>query len=409
MTTRDDCLRRDAADPLRRFRDRFHLPDGLVYLDGNSLGPLPRELPARLHATLAREWGEGLIRSWNDADWIGLPRRLGAAIAPLIGARPHEVIVADSTSINLYKLLLGGLALRPGRQVVLAEAGTFPTDLYMAEGAAARAAGIVVRRVESDAELLAAIDETVAVVMLTHVDFRSGRLHDMAVVTAAAHAAGALVLWDLAHSVGALPIALNEAGADLAVGCTYKYLNGGPGAPAFLYVAEALQASLPAALPGWLGHARPFDFAADYEAAPGIDRQLCGTPPVLSMAALQAALALWPEVDMAALRAKSQALTGLFIDLVEARCPGLELATPREPDRRGSQVAFRHPEGYAIVQALIGRDVIGDFRTPDLLRFGFAPLYVRYVDVWDAVERLASVLAEEAWRDPRYRARAAVT
>jgi kynureninase len=410
LPDRATCAVRDAADPLAHLRDAFVLPDGVIYLDGNSLGPLPRAVRERLGRTVDGEWGEGLIRSWNAAGWIDLPRRAGDKIARLVGARPGEVVCADSTSVNLFKLLVAALRLRPGRRAVLSERGNFPTDLYVAEGALALLGGHELKLVGAD-EVSAAIDADTACVLLTHVDFRSGRMHDLKAVTEAAHRAGALVIWDLAHSAGAVSLDLAGADADFAVGCGYKYLNGGPGAPAFLYVRGDLQARLAQPLTGWMGHARPFDFAPDYAPAPGIGRALAGTPPILSLAALDAALDLWDGVDMAELRAKSVALAELFIALVEGTCTGLglALASPREAARRGSQVSFRHAEGYAVMQALIARGVIGDFRAPDLLRFGFAPLYLRFVDVFDAAAALREVLAGRAYDSPAFRRRAKVT
>ena len=410
-------VRRDAAvsdpldegDPLRAFRARFVVPDGLVYLDGNSLGCLPRATAARVAEVVEREWGDGLIRSWNDAGWIDLPRRVGDKIARLIGARAGEVIVADSTSVNLFKLLIGALALNPGRRVILTEADNFPTDLYVAEGVASLL-GIELRRVAAD-DVLDAIDERVAVVSLTHVSYRTGRMYDLARVTARAREAGALMLWDLAHSAGAMPIALNAAGVDLAVGCGYKYLNGGPGAPAFLFIAERHQAAFRSPLSGWLGHAEPFAFAPSYRAAEGIARGLVGTPPILSLAALEVGVDLALEADLTEVRRKSVALAELFMTLVEKECAGFDLrpASPRDAAERGSQVCFAHPEGYAIMQALIARGVIGDFRAPDIIRFGFAPLYVRYADVRAAVEHLREILATRAWDRAEYRRRATVT
>ena len=409
--SRDDCAALDRRDPLARYRDQFLLPHDVIYLDGNSLGALPRAAPETLSAVLREEWGEGLIRSWNRAGWMAAPERLGDRLAPLIGASAGEVVVTDSTSVNLFKLVVGALRLRPGRRLVLSEAGNFPTDLYVAQGAiGVLGRGHELRLVEAG-EVEAALSDEVALVMLSHVDFKTAAVHDMAAITQAAHRAGALMLWDLAHSAGALPVELGRAGADLAVGCGYKFLNGGPGAPAFLYVAERLQAELEPVLTGWMGHARPFDFAPDYVPAPGIRRNLCGTPPILALAALEAALELWQEVDLAAVRRKSMALGELFIGLVEDRCrgQGFALASPRDGTARGSQVSFRHAQGYAITQALIARGVIGDFRTPDLMRFGFAPLYTRYVDLWDAVDTLVEIMASEVWDRPEFRHRAFVT
>src|SRR5689334_10025439 len=409
--TRESCLALDAADPLRRFRDRFHLPQGVIYLDGNSLGPLPRDTPARVARLVEQEWGQGLIRSWNTAGWIDAPARIGDKIARLIGASPGEVLVADSTTVNLFKLLAGALALRPGRGSILSVEDNFPTDLYIADGLGRLLGGRARLRLVAPDAVEGAIDADTAVVMLTEVDYRTGRRFDMKKVTAAAHRAGALALWDLAHSAGALPVDLGGSDADLAVGCGYKYLNGGPGAPAFLFVAERLQAAWRQPLTGWLGHDRPFDFAVDYRGAAGIRQNLVGTPPMLSVAALEAGIDLMLEADMTAIRAKSMALGDLFIALVNQELPatGLSLAAPRDAARRGSQVSLRHPEGYAIVQALIARGVIGDFRAPDIARFGFGPLYTSHADIWDAVAALGAVMAAAAWREERFRRRAAVT
>ena len=405
--TFDEVRAMDGADPLRGFRERFVLPDDVIYLDGNSLGALPKAAAARLAEVVGREWGDSLIRGWTAHGWIDLPQRVGDGIGRLVGAQPGEVVAADSTSVNLFKLIVAGLRLRPGRTVVLSEPDNFPTDLYMAEGAT-RLLGAQLKLV-ARSDLPAAIDATTALLLLTHVDFKTGAVHDMAAITRDAQAKGALVLWDLSHSAAALPVDLNAANADLAVGCGYKYLNGGPGAPAFAFVAARHQAMLDQPLSGWMGHARPFDFATAYAPAKGIGRLLCGTPPVLSLAALDAALELWDAIDMAAVRAKSMALTTLFADLVERRCPELVLASPRDAGARGSQISFRHAQGYAIVQALIARGVIGDFRAPDLLRFGFAPLYLRHVDVWDAVEHLSTVMQTREWDRPAFKQRAAVT
>ena len=409
--TRAACEALDVADPLAAWRERFALPEGVIYLDGNSLGALPRATAAALEAAVCRQWGEDLITSWNKHGWLDLPCRVGAKIARLIGAAPHEVIVADSISVNLVKLIAAALHLRPGRPVVVAERGSFPTDLYVAQGLRDLLGERLELRTVASAELEGALDERTALLMLTHVDYRSGRIHDMARLTRAAHEADALALWDLAHSAGAMPVDLAGAGADLAVGCGYKYLNGGPGAPAFLFVAERWQEAARQPLTGWLGHRAPFAFAGEYQPAPGITRFLAGTPPILSLVALETGVEMFLEVDPEALRAKSMALTERFIELVEARCAGcgLELASPRAPRLRGSQVAFRHAEGYPVMQALIARGVIGDFRAPDLLRFGLAPLYVRFVDLFDAVACLQQILREQAWDRPEFKQRAAVT
>jgi kynureninase len=427
MTTRDECLARDAADPLAPLRAQFALDDadarGLIYLDGNSLGPLPRAAATRVHDVVRDEWGRGLISSWNGAGWIALAQRIGDKIAPLVGAGSGEITVADSTSVNLYKVLSAAMMLAgrgaAGRRRILSERTNFPTDLYIAD-TLARAHGFELSLVEAD-QLATRLDERVAVLLLTHVNYRTGRMHPMHELTRAAHDAGAVAIWDLCHSAGALPVDLTGADADFAVGCGYKYLNGGPGAPAFVWVHPRHTARMDREqwrqpLSGWLGHAAPFAFTADYRPAPGIARFVCGTPPILSLAALECGVDTVLAADIfggvAALREKSLALSDLFIALVEARCGGqpLTVATPRAHRERGSQVALAYPDdGYAVMQALIDRDVVGDFRAPDILRFGLTPLFTRFVDVWDAVDRLAQVLDSGEWRQPRYQVRAAVT
>ncbi len=404
-----DAMDRD--DPLAPFRDEFVLPDGVIYLDGNSLGALPRATPGRLAAVVEREWGTGLIRSWNDAGWIGLPARLGDEIGRLVGAPEGTVIAADSTSVNLFKLLSAALRLRLGRRVIVSEAGNFPTDLYIAEGLAALLGQGHELRTAAAGEVAGALGPDVAVVMLTHVDYRTGAMHDMAAITAAAHAAGALVLWDLAHSAGAVPVDLLGADADFAVGCGYKFLNGGPGAPAFLYVAGRLQEAARYPITGWLGHADPFAFDPGYRAAPGIGGAVVGTPSVLAMAALEVGVDIALRAPMAEVRAKSLRQAALLMDLVAQHCPGtgVEPVTPGQEDRRGSQVSFRHPEAYAVMQALIAQGVIGDFRTPDLMRFGITPLTLRYADLWDVAVAMGGVLASGAWREARFGVRNRVT
>lgn len=406
---RTDLEALDAADPLAGKRAEFLLPEGVIYLDGNSLGPLPAGVPARVEDLIRRQWGEDLIVSWNKHGWMDLPGKVGNRIARLIGAEAGSVISADSTSVNLFKLVCAALALNPGRMTVLSDSGNFPTDLYIAGSAAALMAAGVSLRVVAPEDVLDAIDGDTALVMLTGVDYRTGRMHDMADITAAAQAKGALMLWDLAHSAGAVPVDLSGCNADFAVGCAYKYLNGGPGAPAFLYVAPRHHAAARSPLSGWLGHEAPFAFDLDYRPAEGIGRFICGTPNMLSLAALDAALDVWDDVDMQVIRAKSRALGDNFIRLVEQECEGFALGSPRDSAWRGSQVSLRHPEGYAIVQALIARGVIGDFRAPDVLRFGFSPLYVRHVDVWDAVAHLKAVMATGEWQRPEFRTRAKVT
>lgn len=416
IPTRADCLARDVADPLRGFRDRFVLPEGVIYLDGNSLGPLPKSVPERVNRMLVEEWGGHLITGWLKDGWMDLPLTLGDRLAQLVGARLGEIAVVDTTSVNLFKMLSAALAMRSDRKVILSTADNFPTDLYMAQGLAALLdKGHELRIVDPD-DLERTLDETVAVLMLTEVDFKTGRVHDMARLTAAAHGVGALTLWDLAHSAGAIPVDLNGCAADFAVGCSYKYLNAGPGGPAWLFVASRHQSGAHQPLTGWLGHAEPFAFDLDYRPADGIRRHVCSSPGVIGLVAFEAALDIMLEADMGAMRRKSIALQELFITLVEARCgeAGLHLASPRRasetaPFLRGGQVSFAHPKGYGIVQALIERGVIGDFRDPDILRFGFTPLYVGFVDVFDAVEHLKAVLDNGEYLDPRYAARASVT
>ena len=410
MTVPDAVLAADAADPLAGFQGQFTLPPGVIYLDGNSLGALPAETPARLAQVVQAQWGQDLITSWNRHDWIGVPRRIGAKIARLIGAHPDEVLACDSTSVNLFKLLAAAVRLRPGRGVILSEPGNFPTDLYVAQGVAATLPGGALRTVPVD-DLPAAIDDQTAVVLLTHVHYKTGRRLDMAAITAAAHASGALVLWDLSHSAGVVPLDLTACAVDLAVGCGYKYLNGGPGAPAYLMVARRLQDQLSTPLSGWLGHAAPFAFDDAYIPAPGVDRFQCGTPSILAMTALEVGVDLALAADGDQIAAKAAALGDLFIGQVETLCAGqgFDLISPRQASARGGHVAFAHPQAYAICQALIARGVIGDFRAPDVLRLGFAPLYLSYQDVWSAGAVLAEIMATRAWDDPRFQERAAVT
>ncbi len=411
MLTRQDCEALDATDPLAPFRDEFHLPPGVIYLDGNSLGPLPKATAARVTKAVEDEWGGGLIRSWNDAGWIDLPFVVGDRIGQLIGAPVGSVVAADSTSVNLFKLLSAALAMRPGRTVIVSEATNFPTDLYMAQGLAALLDRGHELRLVAAADVPAALGPDVAVMMLTHVDYRTGAMHDMAALTRAAHACGALALWDLAHSAGAVPIDLAAAGADLAVGCGYKYLNGGPGAPAFLFVAPALQAAFVQPLTGWLGHADPFAFEPGFRPAAGIARAVTGTPGVLGLRALEVGVDIMLRAPMPALRAKSLYLAETFMALMAQHCAGdgFRLLTPTDPARRGSQVSYAHEGGFAIMQALIARGVIGDFRAPDILRFGLCPLYTRHADLWDAVQVLHGIMQSGEWRDPRFARRGKVT
>ncbi len=403
--TLDEARALDAADPLAAYREQFALPDGVIYLDGNSLGALPRATPAALADVATRQWGDRLIRSWNEG-WIEAPQRIGGKIAPLIGAAADEVIIGDTTSTHLFKALVAALRANPDRHTVLSESGNFPTDLHIAEGAVACVPGARLKIV-ARAELAEALDDDTAVLLLTHVHYKTGERFDMTAWTARAQAAGALMLWDLSHSVGAVPIDLTGAGADLAVGCTYKYLNGGPGAPAFLYVARRWQEALASPLSGWMGHAAPFAFEDAYRPAPGMKRWLAGTPAMLSTAALEAALDLWADIDQHAVATKSAQLFDILAAAGDAL--GLECVSPREPAKRGSHISFRHPDAYALTQAMIARGVIGDFRDPDILRLGLTPLYLSHEDVWRAGGIMQKVIETGEWRAPQYSQRLAVT
>jgi kynureninase len=390
-------------------RSLFQMPDGIIYLDGNSLGPLPRAVADRVGRMISEEWGQELIRGWNSAGWMTQPGRIGDRVGRLIGAPERTVVIGDTLSIKVYQALASALELNPARRVILSDSGNFPSDLYIADGLLRSLARDYSLRIVDPENVEKTIDETVAVMMLTEVDYRTGRLHDMRALTHKAHAAGALTIWDLAHSAGAIPVDLTGAGADFAVGCTYKYLNGGPGAPAFIYVAPRHVDEVRPALSGWMGHQAPFAFDLDYRAGPGIERLRVGTPPVIAMAALDAALDVWDRVSMSDVRATSIALADLFIRDIEARCPELTLASPRDGNKRGSQVSFRHGDGYAIMQALIARGVIGDFRSPDMMRFGFTPLYIGEAEVRAAVDIIADVMINRRWDAPEYRRKAVVT
>jgi kynureninase len=406
--TLEDAACLDASDPLAFARERFRLPDGAVYLDGNSLGALPAAAPAALAETAERQWGDDLIASWNKHGWIDWPTRIAAKLAPIVGAKPNELLIADSTSVCLFKLLAAAAKARPGRKTILTQQRNFPTDLYVAQGLA-EMLGLTVKAVPA-AEVLSAIDANTAVVTLTHVDYRSAAFYDMQAVTEAARDTGALVVWDLSHSAGAIELDLNGSSAELAIGCGYKYLNGGPGAPAFIYVADHLQEELRSPLQGWMGHAEPFAFIDDYRPADGTRKFLTGTPSILALAALEAGLDTFDGIAMRDLAAKSRSLSQLFVEEVEARCGSeVQLASPRDLAHRGSHVVFAHAEGYAVMQALIARGVIGDFRAPDLMRFGFAPLYNRHTEMVRAAEILGDILAAREWDQPRFRQRARVT
>jgi kynureninase len=406
--TPDEARQLDTKDPLAFARGRFRLPDNKIYLDGNSLGALPVAAASALANTVERQWGEDLIASWTKHDWIDWPTRIAARLGPIVGAQSNELLIADSTSVCLFKLLAAAVRARSDRQTIVTQRHNFPTDLYAAQGLADML-GLAVKAADSD-EIVDAIDTDTAVVTLTHVDYRSASICDMKAINAVARAAGALVVWDLSHSAGAIELGLDAADCDLAVGCGYKYLNGGPGAPAFIYAAERLQETLGSPLQGWMGHAEPFAFDDAYRPASGMLKFVTGTPSILALAALEAGLATFDGVAMRDVAAKSRSLSQLFVDEVEARCGSeVRLASPRDPMHRGSHVVFAHPNGYAVMQALIARGVIGDFRAPDLMRFGFAPLYNRYVDVVRAAETLARVLATREWDEPRFKQRSKVT
>ncbi|MGY2378394.1 kynureninase [Pseudomonas sp. SDO524_S393] len=416
MTSRSHCQALDAQDLLAPLRRQFALPEGVIYLDGNSLGARPVAALARAQQVISEEWGNGLIRSWNSAGWADLSQRLGNRLAPLIGARDNEVVITDTTSINLFKVLSAALTVQrqrqPHRKVIVSEASNFPTDLYIAEGLAELLQqGYSLRLVNSPEELPQAIDADVAVVMLTHVNYKTGYMYDMPALTALSHECGALSLWDLAHSAGAVPIDLHAACADYAIGCTYKYLNGGPGSQAFVWVNPALVDVVRQPLSGWFGHTRQFAMESRYAPSAGIARYLCGTQPITSLAMVECGLEIFAQTDMASLRSKSLALTDLFIALVEARCAAhdVTLITPREHARRGSHVSFEHPEGYAVIQALIARGVIGDYREPRIMRFGFTPLYTSFTEVFDAVEILGEILDNGTWDQPQFKVRNSVT
>ena len=409
MITRDECLALDRDDALASLRGEFILDDSLIYLDGNSLGPVSKAVQTRVSETVDREWAQSLVRGWGEG-WMDAPTRLGDRLAPLIGAQQGEVLVADSLTILLAKLIGGALDQRPDRHVVLTDAANFHSDIYIVEAMAKRAGRPVRVRAIDRARLDDELNEDVALVMLTHVDFRSGEMLDLPGITTKVHDVGALMLWDFAHSTGAVPLDVTGANVDFAAGCGYKYLNGGPGSPAFMYVRSSWQGILENPLCGWLGHARPFDFEPTYEPAKGMQAFVTSSPSIVAMAALEGALEIWDRVTIDQVRTKSLAMTDLFMTLVAQRQPGaFEVVTPLEHSIRGSQVALRHKEAYGIIQALIERNVIGDFRHPDICRFGFTPLYLRFVDVFDAVEHLVKVMDSNAYRDPRFVVRKSVT
>lgn len=410
-TSLDWCQEQDRNDPLAPMKDRFDLPDGVIYMDGNSLGVLPKGVDARIANLVKNEWGRDLIKSWNTADWINLPARVGKKIAPLVGAKPNEVVMADSTSVNLFKVAAAACRMNKGRTKIISEPGNFPTDLYMLQGLSDFLGPDVALQVVDRDKIIKAIDEDTAVVVLTHVHYVTADMFDMKAVTEAAHAKGALMVWDLSHSTGAVPVDLNGANADFAVGCGYKYLNGGPGAPAFLYVAERHQASVKQPLTGWFGHKTPFEFLDDYEPAGDIRRMLVGTTSVMAASALDGALNAFDGVDMTVVRKKSQALTDLFIALCREKLSdhGVGLATSENPGKRGSHVSLKCENGYAVMQALIERGVIGDFRAPNFMRFGFTPLYLGFEDIYRAVEIMTDIFETGMWKEARFNEKGAVT
>ncbi|MGB5863716.1 MAG: kynureninase [Sulfitobacter sp.] len=390
-------------------KEEFILPDGVIYLDGNSLGPMPKAVAARVQSMLSDEWGEMLIRGWNGAGWMDQPRRVGDQVARIIGAAEGSVVMGDTLSLKVFQALAAAIKMVPERRVILSDTGNFPSDLYMAEGLVGLLEQGYELRTVAPEEVLEAVDQNTAVVMLTQVDYRTGRMHDMAAVTKAVQVQGAVMLWDLAHSAGAVEVDLAGCGCEFAIGCTYKYLNGGPGAPAFIYVRPDLTDTIKPALSGWLGHRKPFDFDLDYKAGAGIERMRVGTPPVIQLTALEVAMELWADVDMAELRAASVALQEQFISEVERDIPALTLASPRDSKTRGSQVSFRFREGYAAMQAVIDRGVIGDFRAPDIMRFGFTPMYLDSGDVSAAVAIIADVMNNDLWDVEKYKVKSKVT
>ncbi len=411
LTSREACVARDSVDPLRGFRDRFMLPEGIIYLDGNSLGPMPRAAVGILNRTIEQEWGQDLIKSWNSAGWFDMPVRLGDRIGALLGAAPGQTVVCDTTSINLFKAIHAAIGLRPDRDMIIAEGELFPTDLYIVEGAMKSAGRPMKSRLigVDGPSIEALLDQRVAVAVLSHVNYRTGALLDMAAITKQLHDAGALVVWDLCHSIGVVEIGFDRHAIDFAVGCTYKYLNGGPGSPAFISVAKTHQATAQHPLSGWWGHAAPFAFDRDFRPDEGIKRFLCGTPPIISLRGVDVALDAMEGIEVAALRRKSFDLTELFMARVNALLPGLDIVTPRQSSLRGSQVGISFDKGYAVVQAMIERGVVGDFRGPNLMRFGLAPLYIRFQDVWDAADILAGCMSAEVWREARFNRRLDVT
>ncbi|WND03443.1 kynureninase [Temperatibacter marinus] len=411
MITLEECRKCDQSDSLASKKALFNLPEGVIYLDGNSLGAQPKSVVPRMQTVLSQEWATGLVKSWNDANWVTLPLTVGQKIAPLIGAVPESVIATDSTSLNVFKCVAAACALNKGRRKILSEPGNFPTDLYMLDGLEAFMQGDLEVVIKPREELLDAIDEETACVLLTHVHYISAEMWDMKAMTAAAHEKGALMVWDLSHSTGAVPLSLDDCEVDFALGCGYKYLNGGPGAPAFAYINKRHLGSVKQPLSGWFSHKRPFDFVDDFEGAPDIRVMQVGTPVVSAMALLDEALSLWEDVDLKTLREKSLDLTDLFSRLMDDQLTGygFTAVTPRNRSTRGSHITYRHPDGYAIIQALIDRGVIGDFRAPDHLRFGVTPLYVGYEDIYQAVMILKDIMSTQSYKQDKYTVKNAVT
>ena len=411
--TREDFTSLDKIDPLAKIRDEFSLPQNLIYFDGNSLGPLPKCTIHTLETMIQKEWGNGLISSWNKENWINMPRELGNKIAPLVGAKLGEVIVVDSTSVNLFKVLTSALLLNKNRRVIVSEAENFPSDLYILEGVNKMFGESYERHLikEGDYEIDKYIDTSTAVVMLSHVNYKTGLISDIKRITSIAHEKGALVIWDLSHSVGVMPLYLHDCGVDFAVGCTYKHLNGGPGAPGFLYVHKSLIEKVSQPLTGWMGHIQPFEFVVNYQPANDICKYICGTPPIIAYKAIESGLTVFEQVSMNVVREKSIKLSEMFIQLMQQECIkfGFELFSPRNAEQRGSQVSFTHGNGFSIMQTLISHSVVGDFRQPNILRFGFSPLYIRFEDVWHAVICLREIMQTKEWQSEQFNKRGYVT
>ncbi len=411
--TREDFIKLDTLDPIKKVREEFALPKDVIYFDGNSLGPLPKNTIKSLDSVIQREWGNGLIRSWNDENWINLPRNLGNQIAPLIGAKEGEVIVVDSTSVNLFKVLSSALMLNGNRKIIVSEAVNFPSDLYILEGVNNMFGESYERCLidEGDDEIEKYIDSSTAVVVLSHINYKTGRITDLNKITTFAHEKGALVVWDISHSVGVLPMNLHDLGVDFAVGCTYKHLNGGPGAPGFLFVHSSLIEKVSQPLTGWLGHIKPFDFEVEYQPANDINKFICGTPPIIAYKAIESGLEIFKDLSIIEIREKSIKLSEMFIQLMQQECTefGFMLFSPKNSEQRGSQISFLHENAYFIIQALISHGIIGDYREPNVMRFGISPLYMRFEDVWNAITCLREIMQTGEWQSEKFKNKNYVT